>query len=311
VSRKLSRLVLVASVAAGFGLAPMVGGVLAAGQQRAVDVFNEAQGGFNSGNDKLHQTQIEVGDSVIWYIKEGSHTITPSDPSKWDDEDGSGGELEEGKDYTALFPKAGNYPYYCEVHGSKDDKAPNGVAGMSGLIVVRDPAAPPPPPPPSSSTTTTAPATTTTRPAAPGTTPTTSAPASATGTHTPSSAGPARTTTTTAAKGDKNKKQKDDPTTTTTEVVPPPPAPVDIPDSAIIPALPGSDQLPTSTEIQQGAIGEPGSAPEGEAIALLKTNKRGGNGVKLLIASGLGLGALGLGTAGYKFANRSSKYFPA
>ena len=33
--------------------------------------------------------------------------------------------------------------------------------------------------------------------------------------------------------------------------------------------------------------------------------------MKLLIASGLGLGALGLGTAGYKFANRSSKYFPA
>ena len=308
-SRKISRLVLVASVAAGFGLVPMVGGVLAAGQQRAVDVYDEAQGGFDSGNDKLHQTQIEVGDSVIWYIKEGSHTITPADKTKWDDEDGSGGELEAGKDYTALFPKAGNYPYYCEVHGSKDPKAPNGVAGMSGLIVVRDPASPPPPP----STTTTAPPpppTTTTRPAAPGTTPTTSAPASATGTHTPSSAGPAPTTTT-APKGDKNKKQpKDDPTTTTT-AAPAPPAPVDIPDSAIIPTLP-SDQLVASTEVQQGAIGDaPSSTPEGQAVALLKANKRTGNGVKLLIASGLGLGALGLGTAGYKFANRSSKYFPA
>jgi plastocyanin len=284
-------------------------GALAAGQQRAVDVYDVAQGGFDSGNEKLHQTQIEVGDSVIWYIKEGSHTITPADKSKWDDEDGSGGELEAGKDYTALFPKAGNYPYYCEVHGGKDPQAPNGVTGMSGLIVVRDPNAatttttPPATQPPTTQPTTTP---TTARPV----TPTTSAPASATGTHTPSSAGPAPTTTT-AAKADKNKKHKDDPTTTTT-AAPAPPAPVDIPDSAIIPALPGSDQLPASTEVQEGAIGEaPSDTPEGQAVALLKPNKRGGNGVKLLIASGLGLGALGIGTAGYKFANRSSKYFPA
>ena len=32
---------------------------------------------------------------------------------------------------------------------------------------------------------------------------------------------------------------------------------------------------------------------------------------KLLLLSGFGLGALSLGTAGYKYANRSSKYFPA
>ena len=210
-SRKISRLVLVASVAAGFGLVPMVGGVLAAGQQRAVDVFDEAQGGFNSGNEKLHQTQIEVGDSVIWYIKEGSHTITPADKSKWDDEDGSGGELEEGKDYTALFPKAGNYPYYCEVHGGKDPNAPNGVTGMSGLIVVRDPNA--------ATTTTTAPPTQNTQPpvtqppattptTARPSTPTTSAPASATRTHTPSSAGPAPTTTTAAPRATRTRSSR-------------------------------------------------------------------------------------------------------
>jgi hypothetical protein len=31
----------------------------------------------------------------------------------------------------------------------------------------------------------------------------------------------------------------------------------------------------------------------------------------VLVVTGLGIGALGIGTAGYKFANRSSKYFPA
>ena len=289
-SRKLSRLVLVASLAAGFGLAPMVDANAA---QSGIDV---TQNRFGDGS-----LDIYVNDTVIWYILDGTHTITPDKDkgAKWDEE--SSGDLEAGKDFTsAPFPKPGRYHYYCEHHD-----------GMTAYIDVIDPNATPVTTAPPATTTTTAPPTTTTRPPIVST-PTTSAPASATGTHSPSSAGPAPTTTTAPKgdKGDKNKKQKDDPTTTTTEVVPPPPAPVDIPDSAIIPALPGSDQLPTSTEIQQGAIGEPGSAPEGEAIALLK-KKRGGNGVKLLIASGLGLGALGLGTAGYKFANRSSKYFPA
>ena len=46
-------------------------------------------------------------------------------------------------------------------------------------------------------------------------------------------------------------------------------------------------------------------------MALLKNKKKGGDAVKLLVISGFGLGALGFGTAGYKYANRSSKYFPA
>jgi hypothetical protein len=46
-------------------------------------------------------------------------------------------------------------------------------------------------------------------------------------------------------------------------------------------------------------------------VALLKNKHKGGAGMKLLILSGFGLGALGFGTAGYKYHNRSSKYFPA
>jgi hypothetical protein len=55
---------------------------------------------------------------------------------------------------------------------------------------------------------------------------------------------------------------------------------------------------------------QPSSTPEGDAIALIK-HKHGHKGMLVLIATGLGIGALGVGTAGYKYANRSSKYFPA
>ncbi len=169
---------------------------------------------------------------------------------------------------------------------------------MWGVVHVKDDAPPPPPPPPTdtSSTTTT---TSTTRPAA--TPPATTATAPTTR-PTPTTAAP----TTTAPKCDKDKKQKDDETTTTT--LPPPPPPIDLPDEAIVPSLPGS----TTSSAEPGATGEaPLDTPEGEAVALLKGKKSGGEAMKLLIVSGLGLGALGVGTAGYKYANRSSKYFPA
>ena len=91
--------------------------------------------------------------------------------------------------------------------------------------------------------------------------------------------------------------------------MPPPPPPIDLPDSAIIPVLPGFDATGTTT---QKGIEAPGDTPEGDAIALLKSKKGSGDkAMKLLIVSGIGLGALGIGTAGYKYANRSSKYFPA
>lgn len=296
--RKLSRLVLVASVATGLGLVPMLGAQ--AGQRRGVDVYNMPKG-FDTGTDTPNQSQIEIGDTVVWYIMDGEHTITPADKKTWDGEDSK--TVKPGEEYAVVFPKAGKFAYYCEIHGTRDDKG--NVNGMSGLIVVRDPNAPPattpPTTPPSTDPPTTQPPTTaTTRPPTPQTT--TPPGVGGAGVHAPTTAAPAPTTTTGAkAKG---KKPKDDETTTTTTAPPPPPAPIDLPDSAIIPNLPGFD---TPTSVQEGVVSD---APEGEAVALLK-GKRSGNGMKLLIASGIGLGALGLGTAGYKFANRSSKYFPA
>ncbi len=206
-------------------------------------------------------------------------------------------ELMAGDSWDFTFTKAGEYRYYCEIHGGGTKNDPE---GMWGVVNVRDPNAPPPPPPPpptqsSTTTTTTAPATVVPGPPAPITTSTTAAIKK-------NSTGPTTTT-----KG-KDRKPKEEEETTTTTAPPPPPAPIDLPDSAIIPALPG---YTTDTTTQDG-ITEPGSAPEGEAVALLKSSNGGGGKAKtLLIFSGLGLGVLGLGTAGYKYANRSSKYFPA
>jgi hypothetical protein len=123
----------------------------------------------------------------------------------------------------------------------------------------------------------------------------------------PAPTAPAPTTTT--AKGEKDKKPKDETTTTMPALTPPPP-PIDLPDEAIVPALPGAS---TTSSADPGASAEaPTDTPEGEAVALLKSKKdNGGDAMKLLIVSGLGLGALGIGSAGYKYANRSSKYFPA
>jgi plastocyanin len=283
----------------------MVGAGAADPTTRGFDVHADR---FEVPGTTSNSLDLYVGEWVTWTVWEGEHTVTPVNKAQWGD-GGEEGLKPDSERYTAKnFKAPGTYKYYCETHG--DLGANNQPVGMWGQIVVTDPSA---------TTTTTAPATTpppTTAPAAPTTTTTrptsqtTAPPASSAGTHTPTSAAPAPTTTS-PAKTDKNKKPAKEEETTTTTTVPAPPPPVDIPDSAIIPTLPGFDAQNT-TGVQDGAIAEaPGSTPEGEAIALLKGKKRGGNGVKLLIASSIGLGALGLGTAGYKFANRSSKYFPA
>lgn len=294
-SRKFTRLVLAASVAASFTVAPM----LAAGAaETAVSVEDDS---FNGGEKNK---DIYLGDTVRWELSanaQNAHTVTPQNGrpggNTWPDNAKPSGELEKGKPFAYKFDKPGRFFYYCEIHPDT----------MSGYFVdVIDPNA--------TTTTTTAPAqitTTTTRPAVtppPGpTTTTTSAPASSAGTKPPGSAAPAPSTTTTKPDKDKKKDDKPKEEETTTTTVTAPPAPVDIPDSAIIPVLPGSQ---TGTTTQNG-IEAPTSAPEGDAIALLKTNKGGGKAKKLLLVSGLGLGVLGLGAAGYKWSNRSSRYFPA
>lgn len=286
-SRKLPRLLLGAFLAAGFSVAPMLA---ARAGGPGIDVA-----GTKFGDDGVDDALIH--DTVTWYFKDGPHTVTPNNDiqggTKWPSTAKPSGEKNAGDTFEFKFDKAGKYFYFCEIHQDQ---------GMTGVINVKDPNAATTtttaPPPPTTTTTLATPSTTTPTSATPGTTATTR----------PIAVGPQATTTTakptTTTKPEKDKKGKEETTTTT---APPPVAP-DLPDSAIIPALPGSDT--TSTTVQ-GGVEAPGSAPEGDAVALLKSKKKGGDAVKLLIVSGIGLGALGLGAAGYKFANRSSKYFPA
>ena len=296
-SPKLIRLMFVATVVTGLS-APMLG-VHAAGETRSVDTWNNRFEVF--GKAEYQPLEINKDDTVRWNImEEGEHTVTAKDRNQWGGT-GSPGKLTQTSDpYTKKFTAPGKYYYYCEIHGSRgEDIEPE---GMWGVIQVIDPTPgtqPPATTPPTSPPTTQAPAPTPTT--SPGATPpatTATAPTTRPG---PTAPAPAPTTTT--AKPDKKKDGKEEETTTTSSTLPPP---VDLPNEAIVPTLPGSGAAPGSD------AEAPIDTPEGEAVALLKPKKdTGGDAVKLLIVSGLGLGALGVGTAGYKYANRSSKYFPA
>jgi plastocyanin len=304
VSPKLSRLLFVATLAAGFS-APMF--VANAASVRGVDVHDPDKGGFVVPSAQPpNRIEITVGDTVQWTVYEGKHNITPKDQKQWGGP-GSGDLTPDSDAYSKQFKSATDYFYYCSIHSGPDDVGKQGV-GMWGVIHVIDPTTntqPPATQPPTTQPSTTQPPTTsTTATTRPGATP----PAT-TATAPPSAGRPAPTApapTTTTAKGEKDKKPKDE-TTTTSSTLPPP---IDLPDSAIIPTLPGAS---TTSSADPGASAQaPTDTPEGEAVAPLKAKKNdGGDALKLLIVSGLGLGALGIGSAGYKYANRSSKYFPA
>ena len=297
---KLIRLLFAATVVAGVS-APMLS-AYAAPRKSSVDVYNMPKGFTVPGATPANRLEININDTVGWNILEGDHTITPKDSKQWGD-GGSDTINGDSPQYVANhFTKGGDYIYYCKIHGGIDNSG--NPTGMWGVIHVIDnaptttttttpPATTPPTQPPTSSTTVTTRQLGSTPPATTATAPTS-----------PAHPGPTAPATTTTAKAEKDKKAKDETTTTTTA----PPPPLDIPDSAIIPTLPSTS---TPANPDPGAPA-PADAPEGDAVALLKGKKNdGGGAMKLLIVSGLGLGVLGFGTAGYKYANRSSKYFPA
>ena len=305
-SPKLSRLLVVAAVAAGFGVLPMQ----AAFADSGVDVYNPPTGFSNHANvsgdchdsnpGDIPKTNIPIGASVNWYIKEGKHNVTPAEDvpggQRWGQK-GSGDLTPADDPFTAKFTKAGLYFYFSSTGGEGSDS--KGVlSGMCGVINVVDPnatttttatpptTAPPDDPPPTTPTTAPhpgpGPSVTTAPPAAPGHVPTTAAPAP---------------TTTTAKAG----KSKDSTTTSTTTTTAPPP--INLPADAIVPDVTGG------TAVQNG-VEAPTSTPQGDAVALIKKN-HSDNALKGLIVTGVGIAGLGIGTGAYKFAHRSSKYFPA
>ena len=314
-SRTITRLLAVTALAAGFGILPMPGvradsAVVVADMPTGFSQNASATGECHSTSDPNQMPKIDVnpGDQVQWYMhqdNQAKHNITPANDvpggQHWDGVTKSD-DLAAGEGpFTAKFSKSGLYFYYSSANGEGTDK--KGVLdGMCGVIhVVGAPA-------PTTTTSTTptpaptqpAPTTDTTRPT-PGPTATTApATASPSANHPSAPAAPAPTTTT-AAKAEKDKKPKDDTTTTT---APPVNGPVDLPAEAIVPNI-----NPNGTATQDGVV-QPSSTPTGDATALI-AEKHGKKGVKLLIVTGLGIGALGVGTGIYKYANRSSKYFPA
>jgi plastocyanin len=298
----LIRLMFVATVVAGFSAPMLVAS--AAGQPRTVDAWNPPRNFEVPGAADSRQLDINKDDTVSWVIWEGEHTITPKNAKQWGD---SGSDVDhplkpEDPRYSKTFKTPGDYIYFCSIHGGIDEE--DKPFGMWGRIHVIDttpnttPATSPPATTPPTSPPATTATTATTRPGA--TPPATTATAP---TVTTRSGPTAPATTGTTAKGDKKPKDPKEESTTTSSTLPPP---VDLPNEAIVPTLPGSGAAP-------GSDAEPPiDTPEGEAVALLKSKKdNGGDAVKLLIVSGLGLGALGVGAGGYKYANRSSKYFPA
>ncbi|HEV2200242.1 MAG TPA: multicopper oxidase domain-containing protein [Bryobacteraceae bacterium] len=67
---------------------------------------------------------IKAGDTVKWVWDNSNHS-TRSDTNIWDS-----GVQNAGATFSHTFPAAGNFPYYCAVHGGP------GGAGMHGTVVV-------------------------------------------------------------------------------------------------------------------------------------------------------------------------------
>ncbi|HET7845365.1 MAG TPA: plastocyanin/azurin family copper-binding protein [Xanthomonadales bacterium] len=76
---------------------------------------------------------IQAGDTVTWVNQGGLHNVVADDGSfrcadGCDNQGGSGAPSPDAWTATVTFPRAGTFPYHCEVHGA---------AVMSGRVVVQ------------------------------------------------------------------------------------------------------------------------------------------------------------------------------
>jgi plastocyanin len=284
-------------------------------------------------------TQVNQGDTVTWHALDGTHTVTPVDPSAF-----GGSDDLTGPDatFSVTFDKPGTYAFYCKHHGSVED---NGKIhhGMWGKIEVKasdttttsapPPSGPPPgeqqPPPPAPGPT---PAPPPPGPAHPAPPPSTSPPPSnssgstaqggsggsgqtAAGTGRPwvgppptqAAAAPPPTREAAAPEPTQPKPAREKDEERSSDSTAPPDGTAVPPDDAV---LPPSPQFPTPTTAPPLA-GDPGDIPHGEAVAVLK-NEQGGHRRRLILfGTILGVGAFAAGVGGWKYVNRPSKYWPA
>ena len=281
-------------------------------------------------------TQVTQGETVTWRALDGTHTVTPVDPSAFS----GSGDLGPDATFSVTFDKVGVFSFYCRHHGSVEDdgKTHHGMwgrievkAGGNTTTTTAPPAPPdtkPPAPNPEPGP----------RPAPPPTQPPSPPPASssggsgsqggtsqggtsqsgggqtAAGTGRPwvgppptQAAPPPRTAAAGPPATDppSRPKEKEKERGTSDSTVPPEGMVVP-PDEAV---LPPSPQFPTSTTAPLAQ--NPGEVPQGDTIAVLK-NEPGGRKRKLvMIATLFGVGAFFAGVGGWKYMNRSSKYWPA
>jgi plastocyanin len=78
----------------------------------------------NFGFDPKELT-VPVGTEVEWVDETGRHTVTADNGSF------KSGPITAGGSFKHRFDKAGVYPYYCELHGSK------GGHDMAGVVTVK------------------------------------------------------------------------------------------------------------------------------------------------------------------------------
>jgi plastocyanin len=107
-----------ASNGAGSAAATTSVTVTGAGTSHTVDIFNF---GFNPD-----PVTIRVGDTVTWVRQEGFHNVVADDGSF-----SSGPASSSWTEYSHTFTSAGEFRYYCEVHGGP------GGTGMSGVVIVQ------------------------------------------------------------------------------------------------------------------------------------------------------------------------------
>jgi plastocyanin len=256
---------------------------------------------FAPGNGTV--TKVTVGDMVTWHVTDGTHTVTPVDSKAFKGSDDLKGP--DGK-FSVTFEKVGVFAYYCSHHGKVDDDGKT-FHGMWGKIDVGSadattttassapaaeppPAAPPPEPAPSPPPPAPGPAPGPAEPPPPP--PPVFAPAPA-----PAPAPPPG-----QARSAPDAGRKGGPAATSTTQ----PAATDLPP---LPDLSSpSPGLATSPTTATGA--PPPAPPQGNAVAVLEhpgaRHRR-----KVLIITGLGVGAVVAGGGAWKFAHRASKYWPA
>jgi plastocyanin len=283
-------------------------------------------------------TPVGVGDTVTWKVLDGTHTVTPVDSSAF----GGSGDLTgpEGT-FSVTFDRPGTFAFYCKHHGSVEDDGKT-HHGMWGKIDVKGEAttttaatttttAPPEPRPEPKPEPKPEP-----RPSPPPAPPAPPAPPSG---PQPPPPGPDDGSGETAAGTGKK------------FVGPPPPAPPPAPpptreaaaeapsepaqapekpprddrsgdDEALDPAavavppdeavLPPSPQFPTPDPAQPETEAlAPEDAPQGDTVAILKSEPGGKRRKVILIGTMIGVGAFALGVGGWKWMNRPSKYWPA